>query len=333
MRWHTILLALLLYTASSWLLLFLAGEDALIQRTDFIYWLVVTGSTVGYGDLSPVTDAGKYIVALYIIPVGLSIFAYVLGRAAGVVSNQWQRRAKGMKDLHLENHILLIGWNGDRTMHLLRLLLKEQEALTEKRPIALCVKVDVENPMPDHIDFVRVNSFNKDHDMDRACVDAASVIIVDNPQDDLTMTTSLYASHRNPDSHIVAYFQDESLVKLLLQHCPNVECMPSVAVEMIAKSAFDPGSSLLHHDLLTLEDGQAQFSMKLPDNIAEVVIRDLFINLKEKYDATFIGIAKSTTPKDIKLNPAMTEKAGPGDKLFYIAESRITHIDWSNICV
>jgi len=48
------------------------------------------------------------------------------------------------------------------------------------------------------------------------------------------------------------------------QHCPEVECTPSVAVEMLAKSVFDPGSSLLHHDLLDVEEGQAQFSVELP---------------------------------------------------------------------
>ena len=251
MRWHTIVLALLIYGISSWLFLYLAGEEPLLPPANFIYWLIVTGSTVGYGDYSPTTDAGKYVVALYIIPVGLSIFAFVLGRAAAWVSDQWSKRARGLKAVHLENHILLIGWNGERTLHLLRLLLREREIQGDQQQVVLCVKVDVENPLPDQIEFIKVTSFNQDEDMDRASIDKAAVIIVDNPQDDLTMTTSLYASHRNPDSHILAYFKDESLVKLLTEHCPNVECMPSVAVEMLAKSAFDPGSSKLHFDLLS----------------------------------------------------------------------------------
>lgn len=333
MRWYTIALFMLLYGVSSWWFLSLAGETELLSSTDFVYWLVVTGSTVGYGDMSPTTDAGKYIVALYIIPMGLSIFAFVLGRVAAWVSDQWHKRARGMKELHVDNHILLIGWNGERTMQLLRLLLREQVALEESQPIVLCVKVDVENPMPGKIEFVKVTSFNKDEDMDKACIGAASVVIVDNPQDDLTMTTSLYVSQRNPNSHILAYFQDESLVKLLTQHCPNVECMPSVAVEMLAKSAFDPGSSVLHHDLLSVEEGQAQYSVKVPDDIQKTNVENVFLHLKQQYDATFIGLAKSQNLKDIELNPSLDTPIGGGDKLYYIAERRILNINWTSLYV
>lgn len=331
MRWYTIVLLLMLYGVSSWWFLSLAGETHLLAPTDFIYWLVVTGSTVGYGDMSPTTEAGKHIVSLYIIPLGLSIFAFVIGRVAAWVSEQWHKRARGMKELHLDNHILIIGWNGERTLHLLRLLLREQAALDESKPIVLCVKADIINPMPGKIDFVKVSSFNKDEDMDNACVDAAAVIIVDNPQDDLTMTTSLYVSQRNPHCHVLAYFEDESLIKLLTQHCPNVECMPSVAVEMLAKSAFDPGSSVLHHDLLSVAEGQAQYSIQVPANFPTVNVELVFAHLKHNYDATFIGLAKATNLRDIKLNPPLNMQVGAGDKLYYIAETRIRGIDWEKL--
>lgn len=250
MRWYFLVLALSFYSSSSWLLLFLAGETQILATHNFFYWLIVTGSTVGYGDMSPTTEAGKWIVALYIIPLGLSIFALIIGRIANWVGEQWKKGAKGMKSLSVSNHILIIGWNEKRTDQLLKLLLKERVDYAAQPDIVLCVRADIENPMPGVIDFVKVQSFNQDEDMDRACVDSAATILIDNPSDDLTMTTALYCSKRNPSAHKVAYFEDESLVALLQQHCPEVECTPSVAVEMLAKSAFDPGSSLLHHDLL-----------------------------------------------------------------------------------
>lgn len=333
MRWHTIVLALLLYGVSSWWFMQLAGETALINPTDFIYWMVVTGSTVGYGDFSPATAAGKYVVAFYIIPVGLTIFAFVLGRAAAFVSEQWHKKARGLKPVHLTNHILLIGWNGERTMHLLRLLLREREYAGDDQAIVLCVKVDVENPLPGQIEFVKVTSFNQDEDMNNASIDSAATIIVDNPQDDLTMTTSLYASHRNPNAHILAYFQDESLVKLLTEHCPNVECMPSVAVEMLAKSAFDPGSSKLHFDLLDVYDGQAQYSVAVPQLDNPINTGNLFTEFKKQYNATLIGLAKAHDLKNIELNPASDSQIGSGDKLYYIADKRIANIDWQNLYV
>lgn len=328
MRWYMIVLAFFFYASTSWLLLYAADEHALLPIGDYFYWLMVTGSTVGYGDLSPVTQAGKYVVALYVIPVGLSIFALIVGRIAGWVGRQWTKGVKGLKSLQTSNHILVIGWNDQRTVQLLNLLLKEKAETSEKPEIVLCVQADVENPMPGLVEFVRVSSFNRDEEMNKACVADASVIIMDNPEDDMTMTTALYCNKRNPEAHSLAYFKDESLVRLLQQHCPNVECTPSVAVELLAKSAFDPGSSQLHWDLLSLQDGQAQYSIPVPENISGLQVGTIFIKLKELYNATFIGLVPADDQHAVRLNPDFSHTLSPGDKVFYIAPSRLKNLDW-----
>jgi len=331
LRWYTLVLALLFYSSSSWLLLFAAGEHALLGATDFFYWLIVTGSTVGYGDMSPSTDAGKWIVALWVIPTGLSIFALIIGRIASWVSDQWRKGAKGLKSLSVSEHILVVGWDERRTLQLLKLLLKERESLETRPDIVLCVRIEMENPLPSHIEFVKVSSFNKDEDMDKACVDEAHTIIINNVSDDMTMTTALYCSKRNPQAHKVAYFDDESLVELLQKHCPEVECTPSVAVEMLAKSALDPGSSLLHHDLLDVEEGQAQFSVNLPSSVNDMTVERLFLGLKQHYNATFIGYASVHNANKITVNPDFTEQVQAGDKVFYIADKRINGINWARL--
>lgn len=318
LRWYAIALMMVFYALSSYGLLFLAGEQGMLDVHDFVYWLVVTGSTVGYGDMSPSTASGKWVVALYIIPMGLSIFALVLGRAASFVSHQWQKGARGLNALNVNNHILVIGWNGKRTEQLIKLLLIEKANSLEKPEIVLCVRADITNPFPSEIEFVQVDSFNKDEDMDRACVQSAATILVDNPHDDMTMTTALYCSQRNKKAHKVAYFDDESLVNLLQQHCPEIECTPSVAVEMLAKSAFDPGSSLLHHDLLDVHVGQAQFSATITDNVDPISVKNVFYLLKQKYDAIFIGVATNHDIHKIVVNPLLATYYSPVIKFFIL---------------
>ncbi|MBU2979179.1 potassium channel family protein [Alteromonas sp. C1M14] len=327
-RWYTIVIFALGYGVLAWLLLYLAGEHALTNNIDFIYWMAVTASTVGYGDLSPTSSAGKLIVALFIIPVGLSIFAMVVGRIAAWVSHHWQRGLLGMKPVHVEQHILVIGWNENKTLLLLDLLLKEREALADKPAIVLCVKADIQNPLPDQIEFVKVDSFNRDEDMDRAHVAKASTILIDNPQDDVTLTTALYCTKRNPDAHKVAYFTDDTLVGLLQQHCPKVECTPSVAVEMLAKAAFDPGSSTLHHDLISVDAGQAQFSNDIPQGVPSLSFETAFTNMKKHYDAILIGYAPKGIYQNLVLNPPYSDTLSGGDRIFYISERRLNDIDW-----
>ncbi len=326
LRWHSILLAIAFYFAASWILLSLSGETDITHSDNFIYWIVVTASTVGYGDFSPTTVQGKYITALLIIPFGLSLFGLVIGRIAALVSHRWRRGVKGLKSLDYQKHILVIGWNGHRTLQLIRLLLKEVQDSQSDQKIALCVKADIENPFPDTIGFVKTTSFSNLQDMQRAAIGEASCIIIDNPDDDITMTTALFCSQQNPDAHTIAYFKDEQLGSLLKSHCPNVESMPSVAVEMLAKSAMDPGSSILHKQLLDSNSGMTQFSIRYDDNNS-TTFEALFHKFKHEYQATLIGLAPNG-PENIQVNPDLDHQVQSGTTLYYIAAQRIQQVNW-----
>ena len=327
LSWQGLTAVVLGFVLSSFLLLHWAGETALTSGNDFLYWLMVTISTVGYGDLSPQTPLGRDIVALYVIPFGLGLFAMAIGRIAAFSVAQWKRGIRGLKMLHVENHILVIGWNGQHTLHLLRLLQQETRVHHQRR-IVLCVIEDIENPMPDEILFCRVESFKNDQDMARACVERASCILVNTLSDDLTMTTALYCYSKNRDAHHIVYFSDDSLSALLKSHCPNIECMPSVAVEMLAKAAMDPGSSALHQELLDASAGMTQYSAVYPENRPDTLISPVFHYLKIKHNATLIGLSKDR--KKILINPPLEYWIGPGDTLYYIAEKRIRDFNWED---
>ena len=56
------------------------------------WWGVVTVSTVGYGDLTPVTDTGR-VLAVILMVVGIGLFATFAGAVANVFTRQVQRSA------------------------------------------------------------------------------------------------------------------------------------------------------------------------------------------------------------------------------------------------
>lgn len=328
LRWYTLAYATLAYVVASWCLLYAFNEADLVAPGNFFYWLLVTASTVGYGDFSPQTAGGKWIVALFVIPVGLSLFAVLVGNLATYFAFQWRKGVKGLKQMHVENHILIIGWNGARTLRLVKLMLREQMYQNTPAPIVLCVTDDIENPFPEEVGFVKASSFTDDADMQRAKVDSAKCIILDNEQDDTTLATALYCHSKNPQAHTIAYFKDEGLAPLLKQHCPNIECTPSVAVEMIAKSATDPGSSLLHRQLLDVDEGMTQYSVGYPQSQSTKQFAEFFTVFKQRYESTLIGVALPSEEK-ITLNPPLEFEVPPGSTLYYIADERISQFDWS----
>ncbi|MCW8127132.1 potassium channel family protein [Microbulbifer halophilus] len=315
----TVLLLVAGYGVSSYLLMAAAGEADIVASENFIYWLVVTGSTVGYGDFSPVTPAGKWAVTLWVIPLGLSLFAMVLTRMGFAISEFVQRGKKGLRTMNHENHTVIIGWNGARTLRLIELLLSKTNG--DASELVLCVEADIENPMPGRIDFVRVESFSHAETMDRASLDKAARIIIDNPLDDVTLTIALFCDKVSPDSHKTAYFQDETVGELLRSHCPKIECIPSVAVELLAKSSLDPGSARLHRQLLDSTYGMTQYSVQYGGE-TPLPVGALFDHFKHGLSATLVGVRRDGEQK-IDINPGLDENVVRGDTLYYIAAARL----------
>ncbi|GAB2664293.1 potassium channel protein [Vibrio panuliri] len=314
------------YVVLSWVLLRWAGETELTDNlSTFVYYLMVTASTVGYGDHSPVTDMGKWVVVVFVIPGGLALFASILGRVASNLVEYWRAGVLGKRRVNTDNHILLLGWNGQRTLHLIRMLQHEEEG---NRPIVLCTRSDIENPLPGEIGFVKVSSYTDGQEMKNARIESASCIIVDNLEDDITLSAALYCSNINSQAHLVAYFKDEALSMLLSQHCPNAECIPAVGAEMLAKAAVDPGSSILHQELLASTRGMTQYSTYYPSSGGVTSVEAVFIFMKKHHQATLIA---KEGEQGIELNPDLDAVIEPGTKLFYIADERIEQFDWVKI--
>ncbi|MDN3609637.1 potassium channel family protein [Vibrio ostreicida] len=319
-------LMLSLYAMLCWGLLFASNETALTEDlSTFFYFLMVTASTVGYGDYSPSTEAGKWIVILLVIPGGLTLFAALVGRLTSASIEYWRAGILGKRRIGVENHILLLGWNGQRTMHLIRMLQHDEAG---KRPIVLCSGAEIENPLPGEIGFVRVSSYTDVLEMEKAAIAKASCIMIDHEEDDITLSASLYAANVNPQAHLLAYFKDEALSRLLSQHCPNAECIPSVGAEMLAKAAVDPGSSALHQELLASTRGMTQYSTRYPHQLAETKVESLFQFMKRDYQATLIAI---DVGDGILLNPELSVDIPPGSKLFYIADARVGTFNWDKL--
>lgn len=319
-------LLLVIYIAASWILLRMSSEHALTDDpSTFLYFLMVTASTVGYGDHSPETSMGKWVVILFVIPGGLSLFAALIGRLAAGMVEYWRAGILGKRRIGVENHIVLLGWNGQRTMHLIRMLQHEEEG---KRPIVLCSRSDIENPLPGEIGFVKVNSYTDSQEMEKAAIERASCIVVDNLEDDITLSAALYSANINPNAHLLAYFKDEALSNLLSQHCPNAECIPAVGAEMLAKAAVDPGSSALHQELLASTRGMTQYSTTYPSEQKTIKVEDAFKFMKRDYQATLIAL---DVGQGIELNPELERDILPGAKIFYIADERIEDFDWRKV--
>jgi len=316
------------------LLLSMGQETELVSDPlRFLYFYIVTISTVGYGDFSPSTPLGQFVTLSVLIIPGLGLFGAFLGKLIATLTQFTRREMQGNNDFsHLQDHILLFGWHPQRTRRIIELILGDKNRLA--RRILLCTTENTEHPLAElpEVGFIHLNSYTDHEQLQRTGISEAAKVIVDSTSDEHTLTIALaLGSLLGDDSqvHISAYFEDETKATLLAGHMPNIECSTSRAAELLTRSMQDPGSSHLFQQLLSTLEGCTQFSMKLPDSIQQLRFHDLFLLFKREYHATAIGIAASHSNR-LNLNPELSSALAAGDVVYYIAEQRIhaSEIDW-----
>ena len=332
LSWDTVLIMTVFHFAVSWGLLGLVGGENIASGDIFWYFYATTATTVGYGDYSPVTEAGRVVTILWVMPGGIALFTTIIAKVVQQVSDKWRKRLRGLASYEkLTDHIVILGWHGSRTQRMVDHIRGGQGE--HERDIVLCSAESIENPMPDEVRLVRGTALNTPDLLHRAAVTNAKYIIALGHDDNETLAAALGAGAVNGDAHIVAYFDQQSFADLLKAHCPHAECNISFSIEMMVRSAQDPGSSRVQRQLLSTLEGPTQFSLRVPENAAAVNYGALFSELKKSHDATLFGVAQSALGDDLTLNAPSEYRVDPGTILYFMSSQRIepSDIDWSKL--
>ncbi len=316
----TLLIALIVFHALvTWGLLALAGEEKLNGAATFFYWYATTAYTVGYGDLSPQTDAGRLITALWVFPGAIAAFTTIVAKVLSAIGEVWRVRRSGKGDYsRMTASTVLIGYHPVRTPRMIAELCAD---LSRDERLVLLTRQTVTD-LDRRLSYVQSESLTSTAALIRAGVPTASRILVFTDTDSDTLSATLAASALAPSSaHLVCYFEDEDHARLIDQHCPQVEVVLFAGPELVARACKDPGSSQVISALTShLDQGATLFSLQWPERPPQS-FGDLARTLLDR-GATLLAIqtGADTLPT---FNPASDHKVGQGDRLFYVASNRV----------
>lgn len=189
------------------------------------YMTMLIISTVGFSEVSPLSDAGKVFTSLYMI-LNLGILAYIVSAISryifeGEFKKIFTNFIFNKKTKKVNNHVIVIGYGktGGRTC---------DELMKSNREFILIENNDeVLRYLPPNPSFqVIKEDATREEVLLKARIDTASSLIITLPDDAANMLISITAKGLNPNINIIARASEESAEKKLYRAGANKVVKP-----------------------------------------------------------------------------------------------------------
>jgi voltage-gated potassium channel len=198
-----------------------------LSLLDVLYYTTVTLTTVGYGDIVPVTPRARLIGSLLVTPIRITILILFIGTAYELALQRY-REAFQMRRLHkrLHHHIILCGFGVKGHATVAELLSfgcePDQIATIDSNP-------EVAQDAASRGFASLRGDATAEAALRAAAIEKAAHVIVNVDRDDTTVLICLTAKHLNPRVHIVAAAREAENVPLIYQSGADVVVAPPIA--------------------------------------------------------------------------------------------------------
>ena len=315
-RTEVILLITILHAITSFLGFAAFGEaDLVTSWVTFAYYYVTTGSTIGYGDLSPTSTGGQLLFILWVAPGSLLIFGYILTKLLASMAFIVRNYMNGYGNFeNTTGHLVIIGYVSGQTESLLA-----ETSSTRKDAETVIVTIRDSLPLSDRIARVRTTSLASGEDLRRAGVLGASSVVIMAENDDETMSACLAISAIRPEGHVVAYFRTAEKASLVRPHCPGFEFVVSTSVQQVGRAMCDPGASQVFAHLASTSVGATLGSLDYTG--ADTTVGALSARLLS-HGASLIGYRHDDAHEPI-MDLSADTRIGEEHTVFYISAKRL----------
>jgi len=324
-----LLSVILLFGTTGFLYFELPGNPDLTWQ-DALWYCLVTLTTVGYGDFFPKTNAGRFLVGVPLLLLGIGLLGFMLSVLATALISAKNKELKGMSQANFARHVIVIHFPG--VAKLLRLFdeLSHDPAIGRDARFVL-IDRDLEELPPElakrNVLYVRGDP-TRDETLKRAGIDGASHAIVltrspgDALSDALNVAVTLAIEARTKQVNTVVECVDPATDELLRKAgCDRIVCAGRFEALYVSQELLNPGVQEVIADLLSTGEGQ-QFYLTPVVAGADAVFSSLQ-QVAAKAGHIALGLRRNGVNH---LNVVPGFKLAAGDAAITVGEARLPQL-------
>ncbi|AQS74225.1 potassium channel family protein [Corynebacterium ammoniagenes] len=274
---------------------------------DAAYYAAVSLTTVGYGDIVPVTQEARLVNLLVITPARLAFLVLLVGATLSVLTDQARRTFQITRwRKTLRNHTVVIGY-GTKGAGSVAALLADGISPSQ------IVVIDQDRAAlanAEHHGLVTVSGSGTKADVLKiAGVAHAQAVVVTPSMDDTAVLCTLAVRELAPSAKIVASVRESANRHLLLQSgADSVVTSAETAGRLLGLATVTPTVVEMMEDLLSPNEG---FS------VAERAVREYEVGSNPRHLVDIV-LAVLRNGELIRVDTAGASAIKPGDRLLYI---------------
>jgi voltage-gated potassium channel len=291
-----------------------------------LWWAIVTITTVGYGDVVPVSLPGR-LVGVCLMVSGLLVITLLTATVASIFVQRKIRRERGLEAITDHDHIIVLGWNRGGEQVLRNLFFRADR----RTPVVLVNNLPPEDfeslLMAFHdftLRFVR-GDYSREEILGKTNLAQARRVIIladrideNLPRDQVdqkTLLATLAVKSLHPKIRITAeLIFPENRTHLERAHVDDIVIRGEYDSSLIACTTESEGLFKIIQALLSPE-GPNFWAVKIPARFQGVKIKQFAAYLREEYQALLIGLF--TEGYKIRLEELLSPEPSAIDEFIY----------------
>ncbi|MEP2024354.1 MAG: potassium channel family protein [Reichenbachiella sp.] len=300
-----------------------SSQSSITDYHQALWFTIATLTTVGYGDIYPVTLYGRFIGFIFVL-MSVGIYGLLIGQITNLITTLKQNKMLGYNGTMFEQHVVMIGWSDFG-----QLVVEQLIGAGKKVAIVTNIKNHIEHiheKYDNNMVFTLYSDFENTDMLKKANIESSTVVFVNLDDDTEKLVFILNMKKVFENLEFVVTLENANLKNTFISAGVTNAISPhDISSKILASYMFEPDVASYTEDIMSFAHTPTDYDIKqflvTYDNpYLNKDYHETFDKIKKTYNGILIGMSKrdKSGKRQLIKNPEKKFSISLGDYLIII---------------